>query len=77
MASIVFSMCRMLFEAVQKQTSYSGGKSTLEVLRSILHLPNFYPKSAEDIAQEVLVTCFMGTKNSSKETRSRAKALAG
>ena len=38
--------------------------------------PQFTPKTYQDIVNEILVTCYLGTKNSSFETRDRAQRLA-
>lgn len=36
----------------------------------------YVPKQAEELCNRVLVTCYMGTENSSAETKQRAKTLA-
>jgi NAD+ synthase (glutamine-hydrolysing) len=37
---------------------------------------SFTPTKYQDIVNRIFVTCYLGTKNSSKETLSRAKRLA-
>lgn len=45
-------------------------------LRKITAVPDFTPKSPQEICERLLVTCYMGTENSSKETKDRANILA-
>lgn len=48
----------------------------LKELRRVLNDKNFYPKSVKELTGKFLYTCYMGSKHSSEETRSRAKRLA-
>lgn len=36
----------------------------------------YMPKVASELCNKLLVTCYMGTENSSKETKNRAATLA-
>lgn len=70
-AVIVHSMCRLVVENVQK-----GNQEVLKDLQSLTKDPEFVPKTPQEVAGRLFYTSFMGTVNSSKETRSRAKKLA-
>lgn len=70
-AVIVHSMCRLVVQAVQ-----DGNQQVLEDIRLLVKEPDFVPKVPQDIASRIFYTSFMGTVNSSKETRSRAKDLS-
>mmetsp|Transcript_39470 Transcript_39470/g.97086 ORF Transcript_39470/g.97086 Transcript_39470/m.97086 type:complete len:719 (+) Transcript_39470:93-2249(+) len=71
-AAIVGSMCQLLAKEVA-----AGNETVLRDLRFVTGVPDYTPKSAEEIANRLLYTCYMGTTNSSQDTRSRAKQLAG
>lgn len=70
-ALIVFSMCRMIFAAISK-----GKTHVLLDIRQIAGDPDWTPSSAQDISSRIMHTAFLGTSNSSTETRSRSKRLA-
>lgn len=70
-AAIVGIMCQI----VSRETFYDN-QIVLEDLRRIVGDPDYVPKDAQDIANRILHTCYMGTKNSSRATRRRAKKLA-
>lgn len=70
-AVIVHSMCRLVFAAVEDQNTM-----VLSDLRMLAKEANFTPRSPQDVAGKLFYTSFMGTKNSSTETRERAKKLA-
>jgi NAD+ synthase (glutamine-hydrolysing) len=70
-ASIVHSMCRMVVDAIAH-----GDAQVLHDVRKILADPDFTPHNAAQLCNRLLVTCFMGSENSSKETRRRASVLA-
>lgn len=70
-ALIVFSMCRMVCQAVQE-----GDEQVLKDVRQILVDAEYTPTDAKDLCNRLLVTCYMGSENSSKETRQRANALS-
>lgn len=69
-ALIVYNMCNVAFNSMQKDPSILLG------LRLIVNDRSFNPTSAKDICQRVLFTGYMGTRNSSKETRELAAMLA-
>lgn len=70
-AAIVYNMCRMVVDAIQH-----GEPQVLHDVRKILADPDFTPHNAGQLCNRLLVTCFMGSENSSKETRRRASMLA-
>ncbi|CAH1996567.1 unnamed protein product [Acanthoscelides obtectus] len=71
-ALLVYSMCTLIMENVQR----GGDSKVLSDLRRITGDPEYTPKSASELCNRFLVTCYMGTENSSKETKQRAAALA-
>uniref|UniRef100_A0A182JFP2 Glutamine-dependent NAD(+) synthetase n=1 Tax=Anopheles atroparvus TaxID=41427 RepID=A0A182JFP2_ANOAO len=70
-AIIVHSMCRLVVEAVA-----AGDCQVRDDCRKILADPAYVPSGAGDLCGRLLFTCYMGTENSSRETRARAAALA-
>lgn len=70
-AVIVHSMCRLVVAAVN-----DGNKQVLEDIRMLTKDPSFTPRSPQDVANRIFYSSFMGTVNSSKETRARAKELS-
>lgn len=85
-AVIVHSMCRLVVEAAAR-----GGKSMIQLsltheeqqviedARRIAGEPedsDYIPKDPKEYAGRIFHTCYMGTENSSIETRKRAKDLA-
>ncbi|XP_050303483.1 glutamine-dependent NAD(+) synthetase [Anthonomus grandis grandis] len=71
-AVIVYSMCRLILENIQK----SRDPKVLADIRRITADAEYNPKSPQELCNRILVTCYMGTENSSKETKSRASGLA-
>lgn len=72
-ALIVFSMCELVILSLE-----SGDKLTQNDVARLIgekSLANL-PKTAQDLCNKIFHTCYMGTENSSKETRQRAKDLA-
>ncbi|KAH3665395.1 hypothetical protein OGAPHI_003579 [Ogataea philodendri] len=69
---IVHIMCWMVFKACEQ--------GNLQVRNDIQKITNmgdeWSPSSPQEIADKIFHTCYMGTKNSSLETRTRAKELA-
>lgn len=53
-----------------------GEAQVLHDVRKILADPDYTPKIAAELCNRFLVTCYMGTENSSSETRQRASKLA-
>ncbi|KAG8184684.1 hypothetical protein JTE90_013077 [Oedothorax gibbosus] len=70
-AVIVHSMCSIVCQAID-----DGDTAVLQDLRKIIGDPTYKPYNAKELCNQVLVTCYMGTKNSSEETLQRAKDLA-
>lgn len=70
-ATIVHSMCRLIVQAVQ-----NGDEQVLTDVRKILADPEYTPDYAPALCNRLLVTCFMGSVNSSRETRQRASILS-
>ncbi|WLF77382.1 glutamine-dependent NAD(+) synthetase [Lodderomyces elongisporus] len=67
-ATIVHSMCRLVVESKDEQV--------LQDVRALVRDETFTPATPQELAGKLFCTCFMGTENSSTETRSRAKELA-
>lgn len=70
-ACIVYSMCRLVVQACD-----GGDINVLAAVRRIIGDPEYIPSSVPDLCSKLFVTCYMGTENSSKETRRRAERLA-
>ncbi|SCU84875.1 LAMI_0C09252g1_1 [Lachancea mirantina] len=71
-AVIVHSMCRMVVKE-----SKEGNVQVLNDVRKICRMDeNWEPKDAQEIAGKIFHTCFMGTENSSKDTRQRSRELS-
>lgn len=71
---IVFSMCRLVIKACK-----DGNKQVLQDVRRICgegEDSQWVPLQPQEVAGKIFVTCYMGTGNSSKETRDRARDLA-
>ncbi|KAI9731897.1 MAG: glutamine-dependent NAD(+) synthetase [Cirrosporium novae-zelandiae] len=68
---IVFSMCREVVKSVGE-----GNEQVLKDVRRITGVPDYYPTSPQDLCNKIFSTAYMGTDNSSRETRARAKDLA-
>jgi NAD+ synthase (glutamine-hydrolysing) len=71
-ATIVHSMCRLIVHAVQADND----TQVLHDVRKILGDPDFTPDNPAALCNRLLVTCYMGSENSSRETRQRASVLA-
>ncbi|KAJ1945699.1 glutamine-dependent NAD(+) synthetase, partial [Linderina macrospora] len=73
-AIIVHSMCRQVVDAC-----HSGDQQVIDDVRKCVGpsvSPTYLPKDAQELASHIFSTCYMGTGNSSTETRQRAKDLA-
>lgn len=70
-AVIVHSMCCLVFEEIKNENL-----SVWNDLRALTKVPDFTPETPQDIAHQLFYTSFMGTENSSADTRARAKDLA-
>ncbi|KAI0035304.1 glutamine-dependent NAD synthetase with GAT domain-containing protein [Vararia minispora EC-137] len=73
-AVIVYSMCRLVAEATRR-----GERQVIADARRIAGEPedsDYLPVDPREFCGRIFHTCYMGTENSSKETRQRAKQLA-
>lgn len=73
-AMIVHSMCRLVITDIGK-----GDELVLKDARRVCREPegsDWVPSTPQELAGRIFHTCFMGTENSSAETRGRAKELA-
>ena len=73
-ACIIFSMCIIVHKAV-----FEGNDKVISDLRRLCSEPaesKWLPNSPQEICNRLFSTCYMGTVNSSKETRNRASQLA-
>ncbi|GAA5905929.1 glutamine-dependent NAD(+) synthetase [Sporobolomyces salmoneus] len=73
-ATIVFSMCRLVAKA-----SAEGNEQVIKDARRIAgeaEDSDYVPVDPREFCSRVFHTCYMGTQNSSNETRQRAKDLA-
>jgi len=71
---IVHSMCRLVAESARK-----GDQAVISDARRIAGEPpgsSYVPTDPKEFANKIFHTCYMGTENSSVETRQRAKELA-
>ncbi|KAK8161701.1 hypothetical protein IWX90DRAFT_438468 [Phyllosticta citrichinensis] len=71
---IVFSMCRLAIKSVQE-----GDEQVIRDARVICGEPegsNWIPSTPQELCGRIFHTCYMGSTNSSAETRNRAKDLA-
>lgn len=77
---VVYSMCRLVWTAINSfDHSSSARTQVLGDCRRIVGEPaesNWVPTCPEQICQRIFHTCFMGSSNSSADTRQRAKNLA-
>lgn len=71
-AVIVHLMCRLVIEACE-----AGNQQVISDVQMLTKQDeSWIPKTAQDVAEKLFYTSYMGTKNSSNETRSRAKELS-
>lgn len=73
-AVIVHSMCRLVVRDCEL-----GKPTVIKDARAVAGYQadsTWIPKTPQELAGKIFHTCFMGTSNSSKETRARAKELA-
>ncbi|GJJ11431.1 hypothetical protein Clacol_005664 [Clathrus columnatus] len=72
-AVIVYSMCRLVAESANR-----ADKQVIRDARRIVGEPEdsgYIPSDAREFCRRTFHTCYMGTENSSSETRLRAKLL--
>ncbi|EIN09648.1 glutamine-dependent NAD(+) synthetase with GAT domain-containing protein [Punctularia strigosozonata HHB-11173 SS5] len=73
-ATIVYSMCRLVAEAASR-----GDENVIADARRMTGEPaesTYVPTDPREFCNRIFHTCYMGTENSSTETRGRAKELA-
>ncbi|XP_077999861.1 glutamine-dependent NAD(+) synthetase-like [Glandiceps talaboti] len=70
-ACIVSSMCHLVCDAVRE-----GNADVLRDVRKLVGDNNYTPTNPKDLASKMFTTCYMGTVNSSEETKTSAKMLA-
>ncbi|ODV64728.1 glutamine-dependent NAD(+) synthetase with GAT domain-containing protein [Hyphopichia burtonii NRRL Y-1933] len=70
-AVIVHSMCRLVVASIK-----DGNEQVLKDVQMLTHESDFIPKTPQEVAARLFYTSFMGTVNSSIDTRSRAKELS-
>jgi len=70
-ATIVYSMCNLVVEAVRL-----GDDAVLSEVRRVVGEDGYVPTDPRELCKRIFVTCYMGTENSSEETRSRAANIA-
>ncbi|KAI8320043.1 glutamine-dependent NAD(+) synthetase with GAT domain-containing protein [Martensiomyces pterosporus] len=73
-AVIVHSMCRQVVEACRQ-----GDEQVIRDVRRCVGPQageDYIPQTAQELASHIFYTCYMGTQNSSDETRGRARELA-
>ncbi|XP_075423341.1 glutamine-dependent NAD(+) synthetase isoform X2 [Ascaphus truei] len=70
-ACIVFSMCRLVCQAVG-----AGNQEVQNDARRIVSDDTYTPRDPCEFCKRVLTTCYMASENSSQDTCSRAKQLA-
>jgi NAD+ synthase (glutamine-hydrolysing) len=73
-ATITYSMCRLVVDEAK-----GGNKQVIKDLRRIAGEPEdstWLPATPQEFCGRIFYTCYMGTTNSSSDTRNRAKQLA-
>lgn len=70
-AAIVGSMCQLVLREIGL-----GNEQVLSDVRRITKMSDYTPSSPQDLANKIFFTCYMGTSNSSNETRDRAERVA-
>lgn len=71
-ATIVYSMCRLVIAAIKE-----GNEQVIKDVQRIAAYSDKLPTTPEELCNQIFCTCYMGmSKQSSKETRDRARHLA-
>ena len=70
-ALIVYSMCRLIVAKVR-----DGDATALRDVRQVTGDSGYRPTDHNELCSRILHTCYMGSENSSKDTRLRAQQLA-
>lgn len=64
-------MCRLVIEACN-----TGNEPVLKDVRMVCAEEDYTPESPQELCNRIFHTCYMGSANSSVETRTRARDLA-
>ena len=70
-AIMVSQLCRMVYDKIQSKDEF-----VLSELRKIVHDKDYYPKSAQEICNNIFVTAYLKTNQSSEHTEANSKNLA-
>lgn len=71
-AMIVYSMCNLVVKEAKE-----GNEQVLKDIRKLTrNEDDWVPTKPQDISSKIFHTCFMGTENSSKQTRGRSRELS-
>lgn len=70
-ACVVASMCHLICEAVGE-----GNKSVTQDIQRITGQQGYFPTDPQELAQRLFTTCYMGSENSSADTKACAAGLA-
>merc|ERR1719346_505885 len=70
-ATLVFSMCSLVVNSIR-----NGNSKALSDIRRLVADPGYTPTDPKELCNRIFVTLYMGTKNSSEETKNRAALLA-
>lgn len=71
-ATIVFSMCRLVIQAIE-----DGNQQVIEDVKRLAKYRAEIPETPQELCNQIFHTIYMGmSKQSSKETRGRAKELS-
>ncbi|KAJ3136153.1 glutamine-dependent NAD(+) synthetase [Physocladia obscura] len=73
-ALIVYSMCKIVCETIAADSL--GSSQVLKDVQHIVGNSSYIPANAKELCSHILHTSYMGTSNSSNETRNRATRLA-
>lgn len=65
-----------MFKACVIYMHLSAGRSVLSDIQRIVGQADYVPKDPRELASRIFTTCYMGSENSSNETRNRAAQLA-
>lgn len=63
-AVLVYSMCHLVIKAIE-----NGDETALADIRKIIKEEDYVPKDPKELCKRIFVTCYMGTSNSSDETK--------
>ena len=64
-------MCRLVCDSAKQ-----GNIQTLNDVHKVTRDPSYIPCDPKEFCNRIFVTCYMGTENSSAETKQRAQLLA-